>query len=80
MAEPIVAGKAPMGIDVEAGKSYYWCSCGASKNQPFCDGGHKGSGFVPTKYDATTTGKVWFCTCKHSANPPLCDGSHKKLA
>jgi len=80
MAEPIVAGKAPMGIDVEAGKSYYWCSCGASKNQPFCDGSHKGSGFVPLKYDATTTGKVWFCTCKHSAHPPLCDGSHKKLA
>jgi CDGSH-type Zn-finger protein len=79
MVEPIVAGKAPMGIDVEAGKSYYWCSCGASKNQPFCDGGHKGSGFVPLKYDATTTGKVWFCTCKHSANSPLCDGSHKQL-
>jgi len=79
MAEPIVAGKVPMGVDVEAGKAYYWCSCGASKNQPFCDGAHKGSGFTPLKYDATTTGKVWFCTCKQSANPPLCDGSHKKL-
>jgi CDGSH-type Zn-finger protein len=68
-----------MGVDVEAGKSYWWCSCGKSAKQPFCDGSHKGSEFTPMKYDATTTGKVWFCACKQTANSPLCDGAHKKL-
>jgi CDGSH-type Zn-finger protein len=68
-----------MGVDVEAGKSYWWCSCGKSAKQPFCDGSHKGSEFTPQKYDATTTGKVWFCACKQTANSPLCDGAHKKL-
>ena len=62
------------------GKSYYWCSCGQSKAQPFCDGSHKGSGFTPVKYDATESKTVYFCGCKHSANKPLCDGGHKALA
>jgi CDGSH-type Zn-finger protein len=79
MTDPTIASKTPFGIDVEDGKSYYWCSCGKSQKQPFCDGSHKGSDFVPTKYDATATAKVWFCGCKHSANAPLCDGAHKKL-
>jgi len=79
MTEPTVAGTAPIAIDVEAGKSYWWCSCGKSAKQPFCDGSHKGTQFVPTKYDATATGKAWFCTCKRSAKGALCDGSHKKL-
>jgi CDGSH-type Zn-finger protein len=79
MTERIIAGRAPIGVDVEAGKSYFWCTCGASRSQPFCDGSHKGSGLVPQKYDAVTTTKVWFCTCKQTANPPLCDGSHKRL-
>jgi CDGSH-type Zn-finger protein len=50
-----------------------------SKNQPFCDGGHKGSGFSPTPYTAEKTGTVYFCGCKHGKNGPLCDGSHKQL-
>ena len=66
-------------MDVEAGKTYYWCSCGKSTKQPFCDGSHKGGDFVPQAYTATQTGKVWFCQCKHSANKPLCDGAHKSL-
>ena len=79
MTEPTVAGTAPIAIDVEAGKSYWWCSCGKSAKQPFCDGSHKGTQFVPTKYDATATGKAWFCTCKRSAKGALCDGSHTTL-
>ena len=79
MAEPVIAARAPMGIDVEAGKTYYWCACGKSGKQPFCDGTHKGSVFSPKAYVAEKTAKVWFCTCKHSKNAPLCDGTHKTL-
>jgi len=79
MAEPTVGGTAPIAIDVQAGRSYFWCSCGKSKRQPFCDGAHKGSEFTPTEYKATETTKVWFCACKRSAKGVLCDGSHKTL-
>jgi CDGSH-type Zn-finger protein len=79
MSEAVVAGKAPIAADVEAGKTYWWCSCGRSTKQPFCDGSHKGSEFTPVKYDAPKTEKVWFCACKHTGKQPLCDGSHKKL-
>jgi CDGSH-type Zn-finger protein len=78
-ARATIAAKAPIGIDVEAGKSYWWCSCGKSAKQPFCDGSHKGSEFTPVKYEATESRKVWFCACKHTAQQPLCDGSHKAL-
>jgi len=66
----------PYAIDVEEGKSYFWCSCGESKNQPFCDGSHKGSEFIPVKFEATASKKVFFCGCKATKNQPLCDGSH----
>lgn len=79
MSTPIIAQKSPIAVDVEAGKTYYWCSCGKSAMQPFCDGGHKGSGFSPTPYTAEKTGKVYFCGCKHSGNGALCDGAHKSL-
>ncbi len=79
MSDPVIASKTPFPIDVEAGKSYFWCSCGKSAKQPFCDGSHKGSEFTPKKFDATKSEKLWFCGCKRSANAPLCDGSHKKL-
>jgi CDGSH-type Zn-finger protein len=79
MTEPVIAARAPLAVDVEAGKTYYWCSCGKSAQQPFCDGSHKGSGLGPQAYTATQTGKLWFCACKHSASKPLCDGSHKRL-
>lgn len=79
MSEPVIASKVPLPVDVEAGKTYWWCSCGKSARQPFCDGSHKGTDFTPVRYDATQTGKVWFCACKHSAKAPLCDGSHKNL-
>jgi CDGSH-type Zn-finger protein len=79
MSEAKVASRTPFGIDVEEGRTYWWCSCGQSKNQPFCDGSHKGSSFTPVKFEAKQTGKAWFCGCKQSANAPLCDGAHKRL-
>ena len=80
MAEPIIAGRAPLAVDVEAGKTYYWCACGRSAQQPFCDGSHKGSEFAPMAFTAERTGIVYFCTCKRSQKAPLCDGTHKSLA
>ena len=71
--------KAPYPVAVEAGKDYYWCACGLSRNQPFCDGSHKGGPFVPVKYTATESKTVYFCGCKASAKAPLCDGTHSKL-
>ena len=62
MADPVRAGSAPIGVDVEAGKSYWWCSCGKSAKQPFCDGSHKGTDFTPMKYDAPETRKAYFCS------------------
>ena len=79
MNEPKIAGKAPIGVDLDAGKSYYWCSCGRSGNQPFCDGSHKGTPFVPIKHEATESAKVFFCACKRTGTVPLCDGSHQDL-
>jgi CDGSH-type Zn-finger protein len=78
MADPVRAGSAPIGVEVEAGKSYWWCSCGKSAKQPFCDGSHKGTDFSPMKYDAPETRKAYFCTCKATSNSPLCDGSHSR--
>lgn len=79
MTKAIVVQKAPYAVEVEAGKSYWWCSCGRSKSQPFCDGGHQGTAFNPVEYRAEKTGTVYFCGCKHSGNGVLCDGSHQKL-
>jgi CDGSH-type Zn-finger protein len=79
MSEPTIAQKGPCPVEVEAGKSYFWCACGKSAKQPFCDGSHKGTDFTPVKFDATEDKTVYFCGCKHSKNPPLCDGSHHKL-
>lgn len=79
MSQPTIAQKSPCAVDVEAGKSYWWCACGKSKTQPFCDGSHQGTDFSPTEFKAQSSGTVYFCACKHSANAPLCDGSHKRL-
>ncbi|MGR8946643.1 MAG: CDGSH iron-sulfur domain-containing protein [Gammaproteobacteria bacterium] len=77
MSEPVRAADTPFAVDVEQGKSYFWCSCGKSAKQPFCDGSHAGTDFTPLKYDATESKKLFFCGCKVTANQPLCDGSHK---
>jgi CDGSH-type Zn-finger protein len=67
----------PIAIDVEAGQTYWWCRCGRSAHQPFCDGAHKGGDFSPLKYTADASGRMWFCACKKTRTPPFCDGSHK---
>ena len=77
---PEIGGTKPIRVAVEAGKSYWWCACGKSQKQPFCDGSHKGSEFSPLEYKAAAAGETAFCTCKRTANQPTCDGSHKKLA
>lgn len=79
MTKPVIAQKSPYAVEVEADKSYWWCSCGKSASQPFCDGSHKGSEFMPVEYRAEATGTVYFCGCKHGGNGVLCDGSHSKL-
>jgi len=79
MTSPKIAQKAPYLIDVEAGKTYYWCTCGESKNQPFCDGSHQGSSFAPLAYTAEQSKKAAFCGCKHTKAPPMCDGSHLSI-
>jgi len=79
MSTPQIAGRAPEAIEVEEGKSYFWCACGKSSKQPFCDGSHKDTDFTPVKYTAEKSKTVYFCTCKQSDNAPLCDGSHNKL-
>ncbi len=79
MPKPEIAQKAPYAVEVQAGESYWWCACGQSKTQPFCDGSHKGSEFSPVGYKASENITVYFCGCKHSKNGVFCDGSHKSL-
>jgi CDGSH-type Zn-finger protein len=79
MPEPVIAQKGPYPVELEAGKSYYWCACGRSANQPFCDGSHKGTEFTPVKFEATETKTAYLCGCKHTAHQPFCDGTHSKL-
>ena len=74
-----VAGKAPQIIGLEEGKSYAWCACGLSTNQPFCDGSHKGTGYKPHVFKADKNKKAAFCMCKQTDNHPFCDGAHNKL-
>jgi len=77
--EPNIGGRAPIAIEVKAGEELYWCACGRSSSQPFCDGSHEDTAFEPIEYIAPETKRVFFCTCKRSKTAPLCDGSHKTL-
>jgi CDGSH-type Zn-finger protein len=80
MNKGAIAGRAPIGVDVETGKIYFWCTCGGSATQPFCDDSHRGTDFSPKSYVADRSGKVWFCNCKQTSTAPLCDGTHKTLS
>ncbi|MFT4825361.1 MAG: CDGSH-type Zn-finger protein [Halioglobus sp.] len=77
MNKPNRAADSPYAVEVEAGKAYFWCSCGRSNSQPFCDGSHKDSGFSPVRYEPSEASTLYFCGCKETAKQPLCDGSHK---
>ena len=79
MAEPNIAQRAPYPVDVEAGRKYFWCACGKSADQPFCDGSHEGSEFTPVRYEAEEDTTLYFCGCKHTGGAPLCDGTHNGL-
>jgi len=80
MTEAVIAGRAPISVAVEAGRTYHWCACGKSASQPFCDGSHMGGSFGPLDYAPARSGIVWLCTCKRTHKAPLCDGTHKTLA
>jgi glutamate synthase domain-containing protein 2/CDGSH-type Zn-finger protein len=76
---PIIAAKTPAKVELEKGKDYYWCRCGLSKSQPFCDGSHAGTNVTPQKFTADSTGSAALCQCKATANGPFCDGTHASL-
>lgn len=74
-----IASTTPFPLEVEKDKTYYWCACGLSQTQPFCDGSHKGTEFTPVAYTAGRDQIVFFCGCKQSTRQPICDGSHASL-
>ncbi len=78
-ATPTIAKKGNYPVEIEAGKTYAWCACGMSKNQPFCDGAHSGTDFSPIVWKAEETKTVRLCGCKHSKKAQFCDGSHSSL-
>ncbi|WP_290702393.1 glutamate synthase-related protein [Amphritea sp.] len=78
-AKPVVADNKPVKVSLNKGEESYFCTCGRSSKQPFCDGSHAGTGFTPKAFTAEETGDAWLCACKHTANAPFCDGTHKKF-
>ena len=79
MEEPIIAQKGPYAVEVEEGKSYFWCACGRSGSQPFCDEAHKATSFKTVQIRAEKSETLNLCGCKHTHTPPFCDGTHKTL-
>ena len=77
-SDAVIARKGSYVVDLEPGV-YWWCSCGRSTKQPFCDGSHKSTEFQPVKIVMRESKKVALCGCKHSSNRALCDGTHKDL-
>ena len=79
MKNPKIADHQPKPVELVAGKSYAWCACGESDNQPFCDGSHKGTDFAPVVFKAEESKTAYMCMCKHTGNPGFCDGTHNTL-
>ena len=79
-ALPLSTKEAPYAVEVQEGKTYAWCSCGRSENQPFCDGKHKETNFTPTIFKAERTRTSYLCGCRATQNPPYCDGSHRQIS
>lgn len=79
MSTAVIAQKAPYRVDVTKGERYFWCACGRSDSQPFCDGSHKDTGIAPMPWTADQDKTLFFCGCKRSGGAPLCDGAHAKL-
>lgn len=79
MSTPTIAQKGPYPVDVKAGEKYFWCRCGKSSKQPFCDGSHQGSEFTPMAYSVEADKTLYFCGCKQTNGQPLCDGTHATL-
>ena len=78
MEKPVIAAKSPVMLTMEPGE-YFWCQCGRSSNQPFCDGSHRGTGIFPLQVKIEEKREVWWCRCKQSGNKPYCDGTHRSL-
>lgn len=78
MTEPVIAQKFSCSVELEPG-DYYWCACGLSKNQPFCDGSHKETDIEPLKFTVEEAGKYKLCACKRTGRAPFCDSTHLKL-
>lgn len=80
MDKPMIAETAPKAAELKAGSPYYWCACGRSGNQPFCDGSHRGTKFEPKQFVAEADGEAYLCMCKRTGNPPYCDGTHASIS
>ena len=79
MSDAVIAQEFPYMEDLEEGKNYFWCSCGKSSKQPFCDGSHKGSDFAPVKFNVDKAKSYALCGCKRNDGKPFCNGAHNKL-
>ena len=79
MSTPRIAARNPVEVELESGRDYFFCACGESASQPFCDGSHRGTGIAPVKFTPETSGPAFLCQCKHTGNTPFCDGTHASI-